>query len=251
MNALQEVKQKELKSKKLLSNSKKIDSEVYSYKEKLSKYGIKNKTAKSIDNVINKINEEKENVGKKEAINILINTFSPFSIVEYKTLNEVCNDHKLSISSISNYDKAIPDENVEDMDSFIEKLKGMDNSVLSKVKASVNYRFTFDKTRNYFYFKRNTDWNYYDRPIETEEMFKIAAPKSHFDIPKNHTKIGNEYHSLGIDKPKFKYEFKLSKPTFELDPIVFIPISFLNKIYCVIVTAWDKEADDSRILSKL
>jgi hypothetical protein len=51
--------------------------------------------------------------------------------------------------------------------------------------------------------------------------------------------------------PTYNYKFKVNKPKPQLDPIVFIPLRFMGKLYCIVVTAWDKVADDSRILSKL
>lgn len=256
MNALQEVKRRELE-KKQLSKQNSIDEEVTKYKNKLSYYGINNRTAKSIDEKLTEQSNKNKILHQNENLNELIDIFQPFSIIEYKTLDEVCKDYKLCISSISNYDKPIPDENLIDIDNYVEKLKNMKYVILRNVLAKENDSFTFSihdyrplvvpKTLSSI-----NDINYYStaEPIETSKMFKIAAPKTHFDIPNNYDRIGNEYHRIA-EKPKFSFTPELKKPNYDLDPIVFTPIKFFNKIYCIVITAWDKEADDARILSKL
>lgn len=246
MNPIEKIQERKLKQGAKLLTPRTVNNEVQEYKDRLQSYGVKNKTVKQINKSLSEINKEKEDIGKQAALDILIKEFSPFSVVEYKTLNDVCKDHKLVISSIGNYEKAIPDENIEEIDIFVDRLKEMDKKVLSKVTACKNESFTFDDNK----YLRVTSYNEWQDLIGTEMMFKIAAPKSHFSLPKDHIRIGNEYHSIG-KIPKFTYTPKFNKPNFELDPIVFMSISFLNKIYCVIITAWDKEADDSRILSKI
>lgn len=246
MNPIEKVKKQKLINAPLAIESKKIDEEVQQYKDKLKDYGINNSTRKKIDEGFKNQEEIKKEIGEKSALNILIEAFAPFSIVTYKTLDEVCNDHKLVISSIGNYDKAIPDENIEDIDSFFTKLKTVEHSTLNKIRVIKNNYFSFSEGG----YSEGCLVNKYNL-IGSDEMFKIAAPKNHFVIPKNHIKIGNEYSSINESKPKFSYEFKFNRPNFELDPIVFVPIKFMNKVFCVIVTAWDKVADDSRILSKL
>lgn len=246
MNPVEKVKGKAIKNTPLLLESKQIDKEVNEYKEKLQTYGIRNSTSKKIEEAFKEEEKKKQEVGKKQAINILVESFAPFAIVTYKTLDEVCNDHKLVIASIRNYDKAIPDENIEEMDSFIDKLKGIDHTTLNKIKVIKNDYFSFEG-------KANAWGNFvegYDL-VGTEQMFKVAAPKKHFAIPKDAIKVGNEYSATTCDKPKFTLDLKINRPSFELDPIVFIPVKFMGKIFCIVVTAWDKVADDSRILSKL
>ena len=247
MNPIKEIENKKLNSTLKLTNGeeiKKVSKEVKDYNQKLKDYGIQNKTRKTIEKKEQEIKNNKLKQGEKQALNILIKEFAPTSIVTYKTLDKICEDYNLVISSISNYDKAIPDENIEDIDAFFTRLKKVDHELLKQVKAKQNHKFTFD----------NKGWrefiSVWNPVISSNEMFKIAAPKNHFKFNENEEKIGNEIAYL--NSPKFNWKPKLNTiKSLQLDPIVFLPIKFLNQIFCIIVTAWDKEADDSRILSKI
>lgn len=247
MNPIKEIQDKKLNSTLKLTTGEKIKEvkkEVKDYKQKLQDYGIKNKTRKTIENKEQEIRNQKIKQGEKQALNILIKEFAPTSIVTYKTLNQICEDYKLVISSISNYNKAIPDENIEDIDAFFTRLKKIDQKLLKQLKAKQNFKFTFDDEG---WKEFISEWN---PIISSDEMFKIAAPKTHFKFDENYEKIGNEIAYL--NSPKLKWKPKLNTiKSVQLDPIVFLPIKFLNKVFCIIITAWDKEADDSRILSKI
>lgn len=247
MNPIEKIQKSKLQKAQNLLSPRKADEEVKSYKNKMESYGFNNKTVKAISNSLTEIEKEKNDIGKKKALDILVESFAPFSVIEYKTLDEVCKDHKLVISEIGNYEKAVPDENLEEIDNFVEKLKSMDKSTLRNFDVKKNNQFTFNND-GYAKMMSNNQW---EEVIGTERMFKIAAPKEHFSIPNSYEKIGCEYHNIGVPKAKFTYKPTFHKPTFELDPIVFVTIRFLEKIYCIVVTAWDKEADDSRILSKI
>lgn len=248
MNPVQKIKKQIITHAPLLLENKEVPEEVIEYKERLQSYGISNTTVKKINTTIQeKKDKEVENV-KQQAINFLIDNFMPFNIVTYKTLDKVCKDHKLVIAGLNHYDKAIPDDNIEELDIFVDRLKNMDRPLCSKISVISNKYFTFANGR---YSHSPLFSNIPEHCATTDEMFKIAAPKNHFKIPRGHERIGNEYSSTGVAKPKFNYTFKFHAPSFELDPIIFMPISFAGKIFCVIVTAWDQVADDSRILSKL
>lgn len=251
MNAIEELKNKKLKEENIkIVKETVVDNDVINYKKRLDTYGIRNKTKRKIVESLNKINNTKNKNSEKENINFLINTFKPFNVIKYKDLDGVCKDHNLIISSISNYDKAIPDSNLEEMDIFVDRLKEMDKKTIRSLHVCPNNKFSFDFENSYTHLFGNDGYYHNKSIIRHNEMFKIAAPNTHFDIPKTYNKIGRECHFLG-KKPKFVYKPTLNKPNFELDPIVFVPIMFLEKIYCVIVTAWDEVADDSRILSKI
>lgn len=242
MKAIETVKKKALAFTPLLLESKQIDPEVKEYKNKLRNFGIKNSTSKKLDEGIQKVEQVKEESLKKQALNILIKAFAPFSIVSYGTLDQVCLDHELVMANVRNYDRPVPDENLLDMDNFMEMLGMLERDVSDKVTVLRN---------NYFTFANHRDSGQSLRSVDTTKMFKIAAPVDHFEMDKAYEKIGNEFGSMGCSKPAFKYTPKIHKPKPQLDPIVFMPIRFMNKTFCVIVTAWDKVADDSRILSKI
>lgn len=249
MNPVEKVKSFSLKDEPLLLTEKTIDPEVQEYKNKLASYGIKNKTVKKIEDSFKKEAETKKEIAKQSATNELIRAFAPFKLIEYKTLDEVCKEHGLVIASLAHYDKAIPDENVLELDNFMEALSQMREDITSNIYVRKNTYFTFSASRDCNVHLLNK--KYPELSATSDRMFKIAAPKKHFNIPKGHIKIGNEYSRADYKKPGFKYTPEFNLPSFEIDPIIFMPISFGSKLFCVIVTAWDKVADDSRILSKL
>lgn len=242
MNPIEKVKSKALTVTPLLLEAKQVNPEVKEYKRKLNNYGINNTTSEKLKEGINKIKDDLEVNLKEQALNILIKMFSPFNIVSYATLDEVCKDHKLVIASITRYKEAIPDENILEMDNFMELLKKLPRDITDKVSVLRNSYFTFDQSNGTSYLN-GTD---------TSEMFKVAAPTNHFQFRKDDERIGNEIGHLNCEKPKFKFtpEFKVPERPI-LDPIVFMPIRFMSRTFCIVITAWDKVADDSRILSMI
>lgn len=242
MKAIETVKSKALAFTPLLLESKQVDPEVSEYKDKLNRFGIKNSTSKKLDEGIEKVEKVKEESLRQQALNILIKAFTPFNIVSYGILDQVCVDHELVIASIKNYDRPIPDENLSEMSNFMHMLGMLDRGVAERISVLRNDYFTFANSR---------DSRHAIRHVDTKRMFKVAAPLDHFEMDDNYEKVGNEFGSLGYKKPKFTYTPKLHEPKPQLDPIVFMPILFMEKTFCVVVTAWDKVADDSRILSKI
>jgi hypothetical protein len=261
MKPIETITKESIKPQQLLLEVKQTPTEVKEYKERLSLYGIKNSTRKKIEEHELQKKDQERTVLKEKAINILIDAFTPFNIVSYATLDAVCKDHKLVISGLPMYDKPIPDENLNELDNFVEGMKTIDESLLTKINVAKNNYFTFDSNGNarqmLMYPKQSNYFNRHDKEITrepgicTSKMFKIAAPDTHFKFPEDSIRVGNEIHRGRVSPPKFKFEFKINKPNYDLDPIIFMPTFFMGKALCIIITAWDKVADDSRILSKI
>ena len=236
MNIIEELKSKEVKPKVLaLKEHKSIDQALETVEKKFNKFGINNVTKKHLEKGIDKVksdkNKDRKLVAENELEKALINTFGMYKVISYKNLNDVAKDHNLHISGLNIYNKAIPEENIEELDNFTEYLKTINPDNIS-IATNNNYSFSnINKT-----FLRN---------VSFDKMFFIVAPKSHLNITKFHTQIGREF-SDNINKPSFTFNFKLNKPE-PIDPIIFMVVKAFNKAYCVMVTAWDKVADDTRI----
>lgn len=233
--------QKELKAKVLsLPEHKEIPAEVIKLQEDyLTKFGVNNVTKKYIDEKLSsKIEEEKElkkEFANNEVVKNLLDAFGMYKIVAYKDIDAIAKQYNLYITGLSRYNHPIPVLNLEELDDFTKFLTTINKNILSSIGCPCNDRMTFDRQ--------------IIRPLsraEFDNMFYVMAPKSHLNIDKNDAIVGREVNYIGEEKPKFKYEFKIPKAE-PRDPIIFLPMYILDKMYCVIITAWDEVADDLRI----
>lgn len=219
-----------------------ISKDIKTYKQKLEDFGINNATHSKIKEriaIIDQNNREvKKQVAKVLSLQALTGAFFPYAVIEYKTLHQVCQDYNLFISSLSFYNKAIEETNIDELQTFKDKLADSVDS-FKGILFPRSRQFSFEEDRA-------TQLTH----VDFSNTFNIAAPKSHFDFRGEPTlQIGREIKPFELG-PKLNYKFKVNMPE-PKDPIIFMPFFLLEKLYCVIVTAWDKEADDKRILSKL
>lgn len=237
---LEQLVEKEIAPKVLMIETKKeISAEVTDIKENLlDKFGIQNETAQFIEEkkkMFKSLNAKtEEEVAQNALISALLRTFGSYKIVEYKAMHEIAEDHNLFMTGLNLYKKAIPEENLQDLAIFSDYLA-------SKVREIG--RLKFIESNRQFIFESGTTTDIYK--LELSQAFYIMAPKSHLMRPKNTGFIGRELGPVPA-KPAFKYEFKIHRPE-PVDPIIFLPIKAFNKIFCVVITAWDKVADDLRI----
>ncbi len=248
MNIVDKVKKQKIKPDVLLLNGpvteKKtvIVEEVTNFEDKLDSFGIKNVTKKAIEKVrynnaeIQEKNEKSQRAfAMKQALSMLTELFFPFVVVNYNVLNDICNEYNLIISSLSFYDKAIEEENINELESF--------KSHLGTIAENMTERVTFPKANNFMFDKNSKHEAIMD--VNLANYFNIVAPLSHFDFKgKSIVKIGNE--AKPVETKKDMPELKSPRPE-PLDPIIIAPFNFGGKVYGVVVTAWDKVADDSRI----
>ena len=218
---------------------KTVGEEVEVIKSKLDDFGINNKTSKYIKEKKKEYQKVNEQLGsdtlRNQILDVFIKMMYPFKIVSYKTIHEVALDHNLVISSLSFYNEAIDDENLEELQIFKDLLCENHEDISSKIKFPNGNSFTFD-VDNVKKLKH----------VDFSNYFNIVAPKSHFDFGDTNIKrIGQEIKSYE-KKPGFSYEFKYYVPE-PKDPVIIAPFRFLGELYCFIVTAWDEVADDTRI----
>lgn len=220
----------------LLVNGEKI-KKVEKFKEDLlDKFGIKNQTSEYLEE---KLKENKTNCAINLIKDNLIKTFGIYKVVEYKDMDQICKEYNLYMTSLSNYSKVIPEENLIELNDFTDNLKNFDKNTLDKL-------YTYKKGSFLFDFEMNRLHNKPISKADFSDMFYIMCPKSHIKKSKNNFSIGREINNLRVDKPKFTYKFELNLPE-PKDPIIFLPFKILDSVFCVIVTAWDKVADDLRI----
>jgi hypothetical protein len=239
MNIIEELKSKSAKPEVLLLANHKDTKQVKALlEERYDKFGIRNTTVNYLKEQVSKANtdklEEKKKVAQNEMVKLLINTFGVYKVIEYKELDAVAKRHNLHISALSNYNKAIPDENIEELDGFTEYLKTLNESFLKEIRICKNNDFSFENSN------RNQIHN-----MGFDEMFYIMAPKSHLNIDSNSVVIGREISNVK-NKPAFSYEFKVNKPE-PIDPIIYMVVKMFEKTFAVVITAWDKVADDTAI----
>ena len=239
MKIVEQLQKEEVKVKTLaLPVHKEVPEEVVKIKsEYLDKFGINNTTSKYINSQKQKMKNDEEKAKKEfannEVLKVLIESFGMYKIVSYKVMDDIAREHNLFMSGLKRYDKAIPVENLEELNGFSEYLFNIDKNITEKLSTPTHANFIFEPSH---------------KPLQVtglDNMFFIMAPKSHFKMKKADGVVGREIGHIG-DKPKFKYEFKVNKPE-PIDPIIFLPIKIFDKVMCVVITAWDKVADDLRI----
>lgn len=228
----QKLEQKQIKVSLLLE--KPIPAEAKEIKKNLfDKFGIKNETSEFLNK---KILEEKRATGKSLIENKIQDLFFLNKVIVYKDIHKIAQDHNLFITGLHKYKKVIPEENLKELNDFTEFLKERKhNDVLQSLGFIRNNSFAFEQ--------RTSSIN----NLGFDEMFFVIAPKSHLIKSKKDITIGHEISSgHGVTIPEFKLDIKYNKPE-PLDPIIGLFFSIANQVYFVVVTAWDKVADDIRI----
>lgn len=240
MTIVKDLLKKEIAPKTLLLQEKKtLPEEVKEIKrKKLDKFGIRNETVEHIEEK-KKLFEEfntknKKEVAKNELTKALLSAFGSFKIVKYKDMDAIAKQYNLFMTGLSKYRKAIPEENLDELDIFTQLLA-------EKSKTLENLRFNIDNEN--FIFDNNYSFSL--ESLEFSRAFYIMAPKSHLRKEKTDQFIGRELNHVGTI-PAFNYEFTVNRSE-PKDPIIFLPFKAFDEIFCVVITAWDKVADDLRI----
>tara|TARA_R110000822_G_scaffold73853_7_gene177592 strand:+ start:150 stop:884 length:735 start_codon:yes stop_codon:yes gene_type:complete len=240
MSIVEDLYKKVLEPKLVaLPPKQEIPEEISNLKENyFDKFGIHNDTSAYINTKLNNIKssrtEAKKEFANNEVLKNITDAFKMYKIVDYKQMDSIAKDHNLYMTGLFQYKKAIPELNLEELNDFTSFLKDIDPNVLKSLYVIRNGDFIFNWSNTCSIEQR-----------DLSNLFFIMAPKSHLKVSKECKIIGREISHLG-EMPKFKYEFKVNRPE-PVDPIIFVPFKILDTIYCVIVTAWDKVADDLRI----
>ena len=252
---------------KLLANKKsKITQKVIKEVNRFEDFGIENSTYQYLKN---KISEDE--VGMKEiqlhnatskTLYYIGQQFFPFAVIEYKTMHEIATDYGFVICPLSWYKKAIPEENIKELYTFKDKFMNItvennkyDNESLDNIIKFLSCKYFsfmkpgFEVPKGNYFKELNNFWSRMSL-VDFTKCFNILAPQDHFKIPKEALKVGNEIKIPDVERGKFKTNnIGLVKPIFDNDPVIFLNFNFMRKVYCIIVTSWDKIADDSRIRS--
>ena len=239
---LKKIEEASKENIKLLQGKyKELPEEVQKIYQSKKEYGIKDSTVNLISDVKEKIQSENGEFKKAAAKNAMIETmqkmFASFKIIPYSVLIDICSDYALYIAPINKYIKTIPNEIIPSLDLFVE--------TCAKNKEDLNISFVFSKN-----YHPSFSQGHYSENILTmskEYFFRIAAPINHFDKKSYNDIIGRDLMSL--DKPKLDLSLLKLKPDMPVmkDPIIFVPFLVKDKVMAIIVDAWDKEGDDSRI----
>lgn len=224
-----------------LPEKTKVPQEIKDIKNKyFDKYGINNTTAQFINKkkaeIKSKNTEDQKVFVENEILKNITSSFGIYTVVTYKSMDEIAKQYNLYMSGLFRYLKPIPENNLEELDGFTEYFKTIDADVLLKLGTWLNRDFIFDPRKG----NNSVD------TLPFDQMFYIMAPKSHLDVSDDDLVIGREISKSEQSKPTFSYEFKVNTPE-PKDPIIFFPFQILNTIYCVVITAWDEVADDLRI----
>lgn len=247
MTLIKKLEKKAIKREVLaLPAKEEVPTEVQDYKQKYQDFGINNSTIREITKKENKIEttrfEQKRKVIASQVLNLIIDSLFPYKIIRYSILNDIVKDYKLIMSSLSYYDRAIEEENIEELETLQALLsKKFDDFQRLGQAFPRGDKFSFDDTSAVGL-----------GSLHFNNYFNIAAPLNHFNFRgDNVLKIGNEIKAFR-ERPKLIYNFKVNKMTLPFDdPIIYAPFFIdrdsVKELYCIIVTAWDKVADDSRI----
>lgn len=248
----------------------KITEEVEKEISKFEDFGIKNKSYDYLAEKTNEIKKEEsdlvKNNAKAKVLQELSKILFPFNIVSYSTMDQIARNYGFIIAPLNWYKEAIPDENLEELSIFKDKFKDL---VLEeeKQKEEQSWKLKPKNLSTFIKFFKSYSFNFLNdfssrkacdnlfeeiEDVDFSGVFNILAPADHFEIKKNTLRIGNEIKPSQIKKPKFAWDnlkvASFPRPTIT-DPIIFPSFTFNNNTYCIVVTAWDKVADDSRIRS--
>lgn len=262
---LKKIEEKDVKKiqRLLPAHPSKVTEEVQQERDKLADFGIRNKSYKYLKQRISEEKKSEEGLKAHNAETSVLHSLSeklfPFRIVSYNVMHEIAVENGFIIAPLFLYNEAIPDVSIEELSTFKERFSEFANGRgYTKFQEYVTFH-----TNDFFSFITDTSFERQDYPslhtfyryysdIDFKSFFKILAPADHFEIPKGYIRVGNEVNYAIVKKPKLNLsDIKLAEfpvPKFE-DPVIFPTFRFSNKVYCIVVTAWDKIADDSRIRS--
>lgn len=237
--------------------TKNTPEEASSYLDLLYSIGVENDTTAFIEEKKKEYKEQNTKVLTRsqhfKALQAIVDMFPMFKIVPFKTIYRLSEDYDLMISGIRNYGRAIPEDNLEDINSFVNEVNSYLNEpkgytgghIMRNIKIIPNSKFCVDL----------------GKAVTVEEssisfMLHIAAPKSHFKPDLKYDTVDklmtvSTRPKLDIKGISWNVGLKALAETIEAhkDPIVFMNFVIHETIYSLVVTAWDKEGDDSRLRS--
>lgn len=185
---------------------------------------------------INRENEKRKILVK--AIDYFSFTYPQYKFITIESIEKICEKYALVYGEVSKYKGTVPDFAVDQMEKF--NVKYSDRAFQLVHRRS---QYSFNSTTRLIYgseellSKLRKDHNdthsfmgdYYG-PIEQCPL-QIAAPISLFD-------------TRGMEVKNYQLT-----PIVDKDPIVFMPVFFMNMIFYLIVTAWGKEANDELVVN--
>tara|TARA_R110000796_G_scaffold11198_4_gene37348 strand:+ start:953 stop:1702 length:750 start_codon:yes stop_codon:yes gene_type:complete len=223
----------------LLGSPRAIPEEVKHITTLYKRYGVSNTTINYLDSKKNEIANEVQNTKKKSAKhlakNTLVDDFTSFRVVNFKSLHEVCVEHNLYMYGFHKYFKPIPEHVFESLTSFEAALRH-NNDKYQNVKLITNTDYWIGDLAKY---------HFTISEASLERLFWVAAPLNHFKYGSYTDKVGQTL--ININEPRYKKKINPDKESSNEAPIVFVPIKLANQIYCIIVDSWDEEVNDERI----
>jgi NAD-dependent DNA ligase len=192
-----------------------------------------------INDVTIKENNKKDEL--IEGINYFRQKYPLYKIITMESLNELCEKYQLGYAAIRAYKGSVPQKNIDVLLNckITDRDKAVIHYYISNDKEPKKYLYDSDLARyehslNFASSQGYIKKHYDDKHIIFSPLV-IAAP------PNDFTDSMQKTERFGKLQPIKNLE----------DPIVMQPVSYLDKIYMLIITAWGPEASDPNVVNEL
>ena len=224
-----------LESAKLKESEESNIPEITDKGKRLSALGfVKTQIHQEYQNETNRLNIAKNNNKIKdeiiEAINYFTQNYPQYKFITEESVKKICERYGLIYSTVDRYKGDVPEKNLQEIENF--SIKEKDTLYYFRIFSSpFSNSITITGTEEELNFQYRTYKNSSRYISEVNKcLLEIAAPPSDFD-------------TKGLEIKNFKLQ--------EIpDPIVLHPVTYKNKKYYLIVTAWGLEASDELVINQ-
>ena len=188
------------------------------------------------------IKENKEKDELIEGINYFRQKYPLYKIITLESLDELCKKYQLGYAAIRAYKGTVPQKNIDVL---------LNCKINDRDKAIIHYYYASDNKEPKKYLHDN-DLARYEHALKFESSQGYV--KSHYGgkhvifSPLVIAAPPNDF----TDSMQKTERFGKLQPIKNLeDPIVMQPVSYLDKIYMLIITAWGPEASDLDVVNEM